>query len=64
MLERKLSYLVFIETKLKVKGERIFVSVVGGVSGVLNGRARKGIALLLSKRVLEVVVEYREVSAR
>ena len=32
--------------------------------GVVNGRAREGVALLLSKRVLGRVVEYREVSAR
>ena len=34
------------------------------VSGVVNGHAREGVALLLSKRVLEGVVEYREVSDR
>ena len=36
--------------------------MVGRVSGV-NGRAGEGVALLLSKRVLEEVVEYRDVSA-
>ena len=49
---------------MKIKGECISRSVVGRVSGVVNGRAREGVALLLSKRVLEGVVEYREVSAR
>ena len=32
--------------------------------GVVNGRAREGVALLLSKRMLEGFEEYREVSAR
>ena len=52
------------ETKVKGKGERIFGSLVGRLSGVVNGHARKVVALLLNKRVLEGVVEYREVSAR
>ena len=37
---------------------------VGRVSGVVNGHAWEGVALLLSKRVLKGVVVYREVSAR
>ena len=49
---------------MKGKGECIFGSVAGRMSGVVNGRAMEGAALLLSKRVLEEVVEYREVSAR
>ena len=49
---------------MKGKGECIFGSVVGRVSGVVEGRAREGVVLLLSKRMLEGVVEYREVSAR
>ena len=47
------------ETKLKGKGE-----VVDRVSGVAGGRARKGVALLLSGRLMRCVVELKEVSAR
>ena len=61
MFERKLRVLALSETKVKGKGEQIFESVVGRVSGVVNGHAREGVALLLSKLVLEGVVEYREV---
>ena len=49
---------------MKGKGECIFGSGFGRVPGEVNGRAREGIALLLSKHVLEGVEEYREVSAR
>ena len=49
---------------MKGKGECIFGSGFGRVPGEVNGRAREGIALLLSKRVLKGVVEYREASAR
>ena len=52
------------EAKVKGKGERIIGSVVGRGSGVVNGHAREGVALVLIKRVQERVVEYREVSAR
>ena len=58
MLERKLEVLALSETKVKGKGERIFGSVVGRESGVVNGHAREGVALLLSKRVLEGAIEY------
>ena len=46
------------ETKLKVKGE-----VVGWVSGVAGGRAREGVALLLSEWLMRCVVEWKEVSS-
>ena len=36
------------ETKLKVKGEVMLGEVVGRVFGVAVGRAREGVALLLS----------------
>ena len=36
------------ETKLKGKGEVIFGEVVSRVSGIVGGRAREGVALLLS----------------
>ena len=39
------------ETKLKGKGEVMFGEVVGRVSGVAVGRARDGVALLLSGRL-------------
>ena len=48
MLERKSVVLAFCETKVKSKGERIFGSVVGRVSGIVNGHAREEVALLLS----------------
>ena len=38
--------------------------MVGRVYGEVNERARDGVALLLSKRVLEGELEYREISAR
>ena len=47
------------EIKLKGKGE-----VVGRVSGVAVGRAREGVALLLSRRLMRCVVEWKEVSSR
>ena len=46
-------------TKLKGKGD-----VVGRVSGVEGGRAREGVALLLSGRLMRCVVEWKEVSFR
>ena len=52
------------ETKVKGEGDRIFGSVVERVSGVVNRHARDRVALLLSKAVLEGIVEYREVSTR
>ena len=47
------------EPKLKGKGE-----VVGRVSGIAVGRAREGVALLLSGRLMRCVVEWKEVSSR
>ena len=49
-------------TKLKGKGEVTFGEVVGRVSGVAGGRAREGLALLLSGRLMRCVVEWKEVS--
>ena len=62
--ERKLDVLALSETKMKGKGEREFGSVNGRVSGVVRGRAREGVALLLSTDVLNSVVEWKEVSSR
>ena len=64
MLKRKLHVLALSETKVKGKAELIFGSVIGKVFGVVNGHARKGVALVLSKRVLEGVGEYRKVLGR
>ena len=47
------------ETKLKGKGE-----VVGRVSSVAGGRAKEGVALLLSGWLRRCVVECKEVSSR
>ena len=58
MLERKWNVLALSETKEKGKSECKFGSVVERVFGVVNRRAREGVALLLNKRVLEGVVGY------
>ena len=52
------------ETKLKGKCEVRFGEVVGRVSGVAVGRAREGVTLLLSGRLMRCVVEWKEVSSR
>ena len=51
-LRRRFDVCALSETKLKGKGE-----VVGRVSGVAVGRAREGVALLLSGRLMRCVVE-------
>ena len=52
------------ETKPKGKGEVMLGEVVGRVSGVAVGKAREGVALLLSGRLMRCVVEWKEVSSR
>ena len=52
------------ETKLKGKGEVMFGEVVGMVSGIAVGRAREGVALLLSGRLMRCGVECKEMSSR
>ena len=52
------------ETKLKGKGEVMFGEVVGRMSGVAVGRAREGVALLLSGGLMRCAVEWKEVSSR
>ena len=42
---------VLSETKLKGKGEVMFGEIVGRLSGMAGGRAREGVALLLSGRL-------------
>ena len=46
------------ETKLKIESEVMFGEVVGRVSGMAGGRAREGVALLLSGRLMRCVVEW------
>ena len=47
------------ETKLKGNGEVMFGEVVDRVSGVAVVRAREGVALLLSGRLMRCVVELK-----
>ena len=58
-LRRRLDVCALSETKLKGRGE-----VVVRVSGVEGGRAREGVALLLSEWLLRCVVEWKEMSSR
>ena len=46
-------------TKLKGRGEVMIGEVVGRVSGMAGGRAREGVALLLSEWLLRCVVEWK-----
>ena len=61
---RKMDVLALSETKLKGKGEVAFGGVTGRVSGVVGGRAREGVALVLSEWMLSNVVEWKEMSSR
>ena len=62
-LRRRFDVCTRSETKLKGEGEVMFGEVVGRVSGVTGGRAREGVALLLSGRLMTCVVEWK-VSSR
>ena len=62
--ERKYDVLALSETKMKGKGECQFGCVSGRRSGVDRGRAREGVAILVSARVLQCVQEWKEVSSR
>ena len=53
MSEGKLVVLDLNETKVKGTGECNFKDTVGRMPGVVNGRAREGVTLLLSKLVLD-----------
>lgn len=64
MLERKIDVLALSETKIKGRGEVMFGNVRGRVSGVEVGRAREGVALLVSEWLERKVVEWKEVSSR
>ena len=57
---RGMDVLALCETKMKGKGEVAFGEVTGRVSGVERGRAREGVALLLS----EWMENKKEVSSR
>ncbi len=61
---RRMDILALNETKLKGRGEVMFGCVKGRKSGVLGGRAREGVALLVSEKVNKWVVEWKEVSSR
>ena len=61
---RGMDVLALCETKIKGKGEVAFGEVTGRVSGVERGRAREGVALLLSEWMGNKVVEWKEVSSR
>ncbi len=65
MFERRMmDILALNETKLKGRGEVMFGCVKGRKSGVVGGRAREGVALLVSEKVNKWVVEWKEVSSR
>ena len=61
---RKFDVLALSETKVKGKGECMFGSVTGRVSGVDGGRAREGVGIIVSEEVLQCVSEWKEVSSR
>ena len=56
--------LALCETKMSGKGEEMFGEVTGRVSGVESGRAREGVAMLLSEWMQKRVIEWKEVSSR
>ena len=58
--DRKLDVLALSETKMKGKGESVFGAMKGRISGVMNGRAREGVGLLLSERLMACVVEWKK----
>ena len=63
-VRRKMDVLALSETKIKGKEDIAFGEVIGRVSGVERGRAKEGVALLLSERLKNMVVEWKEVSSR
>ncbi len=60
---RRLDVLALSETKMKGKGETEFRNVSGRRSGVKRGRAREGVALLVSPEAQNSVIEWKEVSS-
>ena len=63
-VRRKLDVLALNETKMKGRGEREFGPVKGRVSGVIDGRGREGVGLVLSEEMNKNVKEWCEVSSR
>ena len=63
-VRRKMDVLALCETKMRGKGEAQFGEMNGRVSGVESGRAREGVALLMSEWMLTNVVEWKEESSR
>ena len=61
---RGMDVLALCETKMKGKGEVAFGEMTGRESGIERGRAREGVALLLSEWMVNKVVEWKEVSSR
>ena len=53
---RRMDVLALSETKLRGKGETEFGSVSGRKSGVVRGRAREGVTLLVSSEVQQFKV--------
>ena len=54
---RGMDVVALCETKMKGKGEVTFGEVTSRVSGVERGRAREGVALLLSEWMVNKLVE-------
>ena len=63
-INRRMDVLALNETKMKGKGEVDFGRMKGRVSGVMGGRGREGVAILLSEWLMKLVVEWKEVSSR
>ena len=56
--ERRLDVLALSETKLRGKGEVTFGKVLGRRSGIVRGRARAGVALIVKEELQQYVVEW------
>ena len=63
-VRRKMDVLALSETKMKGIGEIDLGEVKGRISGVVSGRAREGVAIVLSEWMLNKVVEWKEVTSR
>ena len=63
-VRRKMDVLALSETKMKGRGEALFGEITGRISGVRRGNAREGVGILLSERMLQSVIEWREKSSR
>ena len=65
MFERRmLDILALSETKMKGVGECMFGDVPGMLSGIAEGRAKEGVAMLMSERIINMVVECKRISPR